>query len=184
MSNIQSPLLKNYVSIKVSNIVTHAMVDSGADISCARPEAIRKYHLQCKVYPTDVPYISTASDQRVQVQGIIHVTAEVAKQKVHIKFYLVPGLHTDFILGVDWLQANDVCIKFGSGTRSLDPRRKLAATCTTTVPAKSEKIVVARIRGKNLPMGVVGTTLTTPYIHSVGLASAGVLDNVRDDGTV
>ena len=38
VNNIQSPLLKNYVAVKVSGIETHAMVDSGADISCARPQ--------------------------------------------------------------------------------------------------------------------------------------------------
>lgn len=178
--------MKNYVAIKVSNIPTHAMVDTGADISCARPEVLVKYHLQsrCQIHQTDVPFIRTASDEKVQVQGIIFVKAEVAKEKVNIKFYLVPGLHTDFILGVDWLEAHSVCIKFGSGTLSLDPRRQLAARCETTIPPQSEKIVVARIRGKSLPAGVVGTTSPTPLIHSIGLASARVLDCVREDGTV
>ena len=49
ISNVQSPLLKNYISIKVANISTHAMIDSAADISCARPEVLPKYHLQFQV---------------------------------------------------------------------------------------------------------------------------------------
>ena len=75
ISNVQSPLLKNYISINVANISTHAMIDSGADISCARPEVLPKNHLQfkCKIYPTDVPYINLATNKKVQVLGIIHV---------------------------------------------------------------------------------------------------------------
>ena len=186
VSNVHSPLLRNYVAIKISSTETYAMVDSGADISCAKPAALTKYRLnqQCKIYPAEVPYICTANNEKVPVQGVIYVKAEVANQKIRIKFHLVPGLHTDFILGVDWLQANDVAPKFGSGTLSIDPRHQLATTCETTVPPRSEKVVVSCLLGKFLPTGVVGSTSATPLVNNLGLASAGVLDQTRADGTV
>lgn len=186
INNLQSKLLRNYIALKVGNIQTHALVDSGADICCAHPDVLTKYQLQtkCKVYPSDVTHINTASGEQVIVQGVIYVKAEVAKQKVSIKCYLVPDLHSDFILGLDWLQAYDVCIKFGSGTLSLDPRRPLVTCNEITVPPKSEKIVVARIKGKPLPAGVVGLTSGSPFMKGVGLGIAGVLDQVRPDGTV
>ena len=79
ISNVQSPLLKVYISIKVANISTHSMTDSGADISCARPEVLPKYHLQSKCnLHTDVPYIKlvetvakTEAVQRDRAQGVM-----------------------------------------------------------------------------------------------------------------
>lgn len=185
LNTLQSKLLKNYIALKIGNIPTHAMVDSGADISCASTSVIQKYGLhKCKTYPSDVTHINTASGEKVPIQGIINVKAEVVKQRVSIKFYLVPDLHCDFILGVDWLEAHHACIRFGSGTLSLDPRRQLAACSRVSVPPRSEKIVVARIRGKRLPAGVLGTTSSSPFTRSAGLGTAGVLDHVRKDGSV
>ena len=95
-----------------------------------------------------MPYINLATNEKVQVLGIIHVKADVARHKVNTKFYLVPGLHTDFVLGLDWLQANEACIRFGSGTLSLDPRQQLATSRDITIPSQSEQVVIARTRAK------------------------------------
>ena len=105
--------------------------------------------------------------------------AEVAKEKLNIKFYLVPDLQCDFILGCDWLEANDVCVRYGSRTLS-EPRRQLTSCHEITVPPRSEKAVVARLRGKPLPVCVLGTTRGSPFTRSVGLGTAGVLDQVRE----
>ena len=121
ISNVESPLLKEYISMKVANISTHAVIDSRADISCARPEVLPKYHLQsrCRMYPTDVLYcILTWLQARRCKKYYRHHTCEGrgGQHKVNTKFYLVPGLHTDFTLGIEWLQANEACIfRFGWG---------------------------------------------------------------------
>ena len=186
INNIQSKLLKNYIALRIGNIQTHALVDSGADICCAHPDVLTKYHLHIKgnVYPSEITHINTANGEKVYVQGVIYVKAEVAKRKVIAKCHLVPDLHSDFILGIDWLQAYNVCIKFGSGTLCLDPRRSITTCSKVTIPPKSEKIMVARIKGKPLPAGVVGMTSGSPFVKGIGLSTAGVLHQVRSDCTV
>ena len=56
INNIQSKVLRNCIALKIDNIQTHALGDSGADICCAHPDVLTKYHLQtkCKVHPSEI----------------------------------------------------------------------------------------------------------------------------------
>lgn len=97
---------------------------------------------------------------------------------------MVPSLHTNFILGLDWLKENRVKVDFGSREISIDPRRKLIAGYTVTIPPQSEAVLVARIQGQKLPPGVLGITSGSDDLIMIGLVTAGVLDSVSSDNTV
>ncbi len=177
INNIQSPLLKNYVQMKLHTMKAHAMVDSGSDISVAHPRVLSKFHLNklCTVGSSDKRYIVTANNEMSEIDGVVRVPVEIGKVQMHVKFYLVPELHTDFILGLDFLNSNNATLDFAKGTLSLDPRRNIVASESFTIPPNSEQVVVARIKGMSLPSGIVGITQASPNIHSQGLLAAKVL---------
>ena len=50
INTVQAQLLQNYIPILVNNHSTHALVDSGADISVANVSVLNKYKLDLKVF--------------------------------------------------------------------------------------------------------------------------------------
>ncbi len=134
INNIQSPLLKNYVQMKLHTMKAHAMVDSGSDISVAHPRVLSKFHLNklCTVGSSDKRYIVTANNEMSEIDGVVRVPVEIGKVQMHVKFYLVPELHTDFILGLDFLNSNNATLDFCK--RSLDPRRNIVASESSLYP--------------------------------------------------
>lgn len=176
-------LLKNYIPLKIMSHDVHAMVDSGADVSIANASILVKYkniQKSCKVYPTDKQCVLTANDERVDISGVIYVKAQIGKQTFPVKFYLVPNLHTNFILGLDFLEKHNVVVHFGSKEFSIDPRKPVFATQKYTIPPKSEAVVLSRIEGQSLPEGILGITSGSPFVHSMGLVSAKVLCPITD----
>lgn len=73
-----------------------------------------------------------------------------------MKFYLLPNLMTDFILGLDFLHANNVTIQFGSKELSIDPIRTLSTIKDMTIPSKTETVITACVQGQKLPQRVLG----------------------------
>ena len=152
-------LLRNYVPIKIFNKELFAMIDTGADICVANEEILRKFDFKkdfCPVKDSDKQFIVTANSQREPIRKMIIVDVEIAGCIVKMKFYLLPNLMTDFILGLDFLHANNVSIQFGKGEISIDPRRTLSINSDMTIPSKTETVLKACIQGSHLPQGVLG----------------------------
>lgn len=63
---------------------------------------------------------------------------------------------TDFILGLDFLHANNVTIQFGSKELSIDSRRTLSTIKDMTIPSKTETVITACVQGQKLPQRVLG----------------------------
>ncbi|CAC5409993.1 unnamed protein product [Mytilus coruscus] len=67
-----------------------------------------------------------------------------------LDFNLVPGLETNIILGIDFLKSKGAVIDFVNRKVTFDPRRQLVAQTDVTVPPRSEKLIVAKIKGTPL----------------------------------
>ena len=96
-------------------------------------------------------------------------------------FYLISGLPTDFILGLDWLEKNNIVVNFGRKQLSIDPRRATVTDKKVVIPPQSEAVLVARIKGSPLPSGVVGITHGSNYIASSGLLSDKSMSRVNNN---
>ena len=126
---------------------------------------------------SDKDFITTAGGKRVNVEGMINVTAIVADCNVKVKFYLVKNLLTDFILGFDFLVNNDVSVDFGKRKLSIDPRREVICSTDVNIPARSETVIVANIKG-SLPNGVTG--IVTSDDNDDKLLHGKTLCNIND----
>ena len=176
-----TPRLRNYTPVKINDVPTFTMIDTGADLCVANISAVNKYPAlrNSKVYRSDKEYILTADGTKLPITGVIIVNVEISNQTVKCKFYLVKDLMIDFILGLDFLVENNVSLHFGSRAMSIDPRRRVVANTNFTVEPNSEVLVVARLKGKSLPDGVLGTTYGSSAIQSQGLVTAKVLCNAK-----
>ena len=63
INTVQAQLLQNYIPILVNNHSTHALVDSGADISVANVSVLNKYKLDLKVFQSDKRGIQLANSE-------------------------------------------------------------------------------------------------------------------------
>lgn len=89
---------------------------------------------------------------------------------------------TDFILGLDFLHANNVTIQFGSKELSIDPRRTLSTIKDMTIPSKTETVITACVQGQNLPQGVLGIS-SGNVGYPEGLIFGNALCHIKDGET-
>lgn len=183
VNTVVSPFLSSYVPMQIGSVQVYALVDSGAEISIMNPAVLDQYKTQfqrCTVYPPDRKYIQTATDERTAIDGMVRVKVRLDGKNTMCKFYLVQNSTPSFILGRDFLTANRAVLKFGvDGSThmhlSIDPRRQVVATEQVTVPANSQVVLIARIKGAPLPDEVVGVNTGSPMLYSTGLLPAKAL---------
>jgi len=175
-------LLKNYLPVVINGKEVFALVDSGADICVARSDVLDNVVKDNYVeLPLDRTKVLTADMKSLEVIRKIRVRMCLNNDIVHADFYLVKSLQTDFILGLDWLQKHNVRIDFRNNRLSIDPRRILLTDNDVIVPANSEAVVIARIKGDSLPTGVVGLTDYCTQSVSTGLLAGKTMTKIRDD---
>jgi hypothetical protein len=171
-------LLRNFVPAKIGLISSDVLIDSGADICLANVNVLLKFpHVQ--VYPSEISHAFTASNECMSVQGVICLHGEMCGHRVSYKFYIVPRLHTNFIIGRTFLEKYGAVIDFGKRKLHLTPRRSLVATEPVTIPPNSEKLIVARVKGDPLPEGVTGVCSGNDTLSTQGLLSGNVLCHVN-----
>ena len=119
----------------------------------------------------DIEYISTMTDNQTKIEGMMYIKAKIDNKQVQYKFYLVPNVQPEFILGLDFLGKNNVNLQFGHAGSSISsqPNKKSGVQENVTVPPKSQVAFIARIRGAPLPSAVTGITSESPHLMSMGL---------------
>ncbi|CAC5360785.1 unnamed protein product [Mytilus coruscus] len=117
------------------------------------------------VKPSDKKVIITANDEHVET-GTINVDLKVGDESSDVKFYLVPCLTPQLILGLDFLNHQGAVIGFNAKKFSFDPRRVLIAKSDITVPPKSEVVIAANMKGAQLPENVLGLVSESPSLAS------------------
>ncbi|VDH95366.1 Hypothetical predicted protein [Mytilus galloprovincialis] len=159
---------------------------TGADISVANPSLIGKLRnigVRVNIDRSDKDSILIANNEKVKIIGVISVNIVVGKENAHVRFYLVPGLEPNIILGIDFLKSKGAVIDFVNRKVTFDPRRQLVAQTDVTVPPMSEKLIVAKIKGTPLPDLILGISTESPVLASHSLLAAKSLSEVRN-GTV
>ncbi|CAC5391269.1 unnamed protein product [Mytilus coruscus] len=114
--------------------------NTGADISVANPSLISKLRnigVRVKIDRSDKESILIANNEKVKIIGVISVNIVVGKVNAHVRFYLVPGLEPNIILGIDFLKSKGAVIDFVNRKVTFDPRRQLVAQTDVTVPPRS-----------------------------------------------
>ncbi|CAG2196856.1 unnamed protein product [Mytilus edulis] len=186
VSMCQSSLLNNFINVNIGSLSMHAMIDTGADISVANPSILSKLDsvgINVVVKPSDKKVIITANDEHVEIVGTINVDLKVGDESSDVKFYLVPCLTPQLILGLDFLNHQGAVIDFNAQKISFDPRRVLIAKSDITVPPKSEVVIAAKIKGAQLPENVLGLASESLSLASRGLLAANSIAHVSN-GTV
>ncbi|CAG2185037.1 unnamed protein product [Mytilus edulis] len=171
---------------QLCSLSMHAMIDTGADISVANPSILSKLDsvgINVVVKPSDKKVIITANDEHVEIVGTINVDLKVGDESSDVKFYLVPCLTPQLILGLDFLNHQGAVIDFNAQKISFDPRRVLIAKSDITVPPKSEVVIAAKIKGAQLPENVLGLASESLSLASRGLLAANSIAHVSN-GTV
>ncbi|CAG2254128.1 Retrovirus-related Pol polyprotein from transposon 17.6,Retrovirus-related Pol polyprotein from transposon 297 [Mytilus edulis] len=179
-------LINNYIKISIDKYDTFALIDTGADISVANPSLIGKLRnigVRVNIDKSDKDSILIANNEKVKIIGVISVNIVVGKENAHVRFYLVPGLEPNIILGIDFLKSKGAVIDFVNRKVTFDPRRQLVAQTDVTVPPMSEKLIVAKIKGTPLPDLILGISTESPVLASHSLLAAKSLSEVRN-GTV
>ena len=157
-----------------------ALLDSGADICCINKSVLSRHPLdKVIIKPNDTTRASAANGQVMTITGLVYIKGIFAGKSVLYKFHVVENLHTDYIIGIDFMTKYNVHADFGAQRVTLDPRRKTKLVNTVNIPAMSEKIVVARIIGKGLPNGVCGITHDS-VIDQRGLLSTNCMSCVNN----
>ncbi len=177
------PLLKNFVHADLFGQNINILLDTGADVCVADTRIIEKYNLKnngCECTASDRNNLNTADNSLMTVNAMIKVPLSINGHKTTAKFYLVHNLHVDFILGVDWLKDNDVQICFRTNKMHVNKRKLLFTTSDISIPAYSEHIIVARVRGDDLPRGTTGVSSGLQCSNN-GLLIGKSLDTIHDN---
>ena len=100
-----------YVSIIVKNAPFHAMLDTGANISCA--SAIQWDYFQSlgiRLYPTSLSCTIADSDSPAEICGYFFTNIQISDKTWYGKIFLIKRLPYQFILGRDIMTALDIFI--------------------------------------------------------------------------
>ena len=88
-----------------------ALIDTGASVSVVSEKSLtNKFHAQ-KILPASIS-LKTVSGQQLQVLGKIFLRIKVGNSLVSHWFHVVRGISNSFILGFDFISANNVQLNF------------------------------------------------------------------------
>ncbi|CAC5370038.1 Retrovirus-related Pol polyprotein from transposon 297 [Mytilus coruscus] len=103
---------KNASIIDIIGRKTHALIDTGAEITCCSIDFHSKLALSDKLSKSDIPSIKGVSGHRLQVLGKVNrpISFKGAVFSYHV--YVIDGLHHSFIIGCYFFHENKINIDF------------------------------------------------------------------------
>ncbi|CAG2232035.1 unnamed protein product [Mytilus edulis] len=161
---------------EVGHVNQYALIDSGSDINVINEQVIKT--VNCRKYRSDKTRITAVNNEHMSISSVVYIPITIGNDIFSIKFYVVQSIKPDIILGLEFLQANNIIIDFNNNKIRVDPRRQLILSKDTVIPPMSEKVVVARIRGSYLPDEIIGLTSASPKLLSSGLMTAKSISKV------
>ena len=152
----------NLVLLSLRNVSCHAVIDTGASISCISEDLISKIIPKISKYdPSEHPLIFGVGGEKHDIMGCITLPVCIQGAKYLQKFYIFRALHTPVILGLDFLTKHKVNIDHATSTITLSDTeqtvqlihpssksRLLRTECDTVIPKKSEIILNLKQGGK------------------------------------
>ncbi|CAC5379676.1 Retrovirus-related Pol polyprotein from transposon 297 [Mytilus coruscus] len=100
------------VGPSTKNKSKHALIDTGAEITCCSVNFYSKLALSDKLSQSDIPSIKGVSEHRLQVLGKVNLPISFKGAVLNYHVYLIDGLHHSFKVGWDVLHENKVNIDF------------------------------------------------------------------------
>lgn len=97
-----------FLTISVYDLKFRGLLDSGSEISIVGSDAIRHFVSLVSLHKsTDLEHIRTANDSLSPVAGYVLLPVTVAGKTSIVKFYVVPGVSTGLIFGINfWKEFN------------------------------------------------------------------------------
>ena len=137
----------NYITLSVGHQSVAALVDTGASVSCVTKKLLSLSGLKNVIYDkSDIVHVTGIGGQLIDVLGTVILPVRINKLIIPHKFYVFNALHKDIVLGLDFLNENDVDILLSKGCISI--KNGLVETpllpCPETAPVARviDKIVI------------------------------------------
>ena len=187
--NVVSSLQENTILITVGGKKTRCLVDTGAQISIASLEFLKKTNIKVSALkPADIHEIIGVGNEHHKVLGILEIPITISNAKIHFNFYILETLRHSVLLGMDFLEHHKVQIDLDSKTVHI--QEKLVSACYvkskaglarthfgTTIPANSEVDIEVRISRRK--SGEIVLLEPLPCLHLRSVAGAKCLVQVK-----
>ena len=172
----------NLMNVKIFGKTISTVIDTGADISVISTKLLEEIPRlkRIKLKQSQYDCIKLPNDQQLSILGVMSVPVLFDNCLIHMKVHLVKNLNTNFIVGMDFLRTNKARINLANQKLFIRPNLGMRPNQKYVIPAKSECIILARIRG-SLPDGIIGTTPNIKSLSYLGIATARVLATTQDN---
>lgn len=146
--NVISSMQENTILISVGGKKARCLVDTGAQISIASLDFLRKTNLKISsLKSADIHEIVGVGNEHHRVLGILEIPISISGIKIHYKFYILEQLRHAVILGMDFLEHHKVQIDLD--TKTVYIQEKLVAACYV----KSKEGLARTDKGVTIPAG-------------------------------
>lgn len=188
MVNLINPIYKNTVHIGVGGKKTHALLDSGASISCVSKEFLSKTtFFGRKLEQSDYLNIVGVGQHKIPVLGKIKLPISFQNATIDTYFNVVEKLPHSMILGHDFLKINKIVVDFHTNTMRTSDDESVCTITTkagfarlalpVTIPAKHEMDVPVKVsRTKSNTVVLLEPTLSANYSFAVAKCVVTVLN--------
>ena len=151
-----------------------ALIDTGASVSIVSEKSLtNKFHAQ-KILPASIS-LKTVSGQQLEVLGKIFLRIKVGNSLVSHWFHVVRGISNSFILGFDFISANNVQLNFttqGNFMRIGHSRVRLTSAELVRSFVRLQHDVVLPAQTCNLVKGVCKrAVLSSGEVENIGTVS-------------
>lgn len=105
-------LNSNVLPISIDGVFMKALVDTGASISCISMSQLSKLPSLPKLQKSNISHVRGVGGEILDVVGCIELNVNIQNCIVLQKFHVFQRLHFSIILGMDFLDNNDVILDF------------------------------------------------------------------------
>ena len=159
-------LNKNLMQIKLGNQTVNCFLDTGAEISAISHHLLKQVAPEAKIRQSNLINIVGVCGERHSVLGLVDLNFECEGLTFRQSFHVIEHLHVKMIVGLDFLQKNNVTVRFGEveipviGSMASGSTIKIATKPVTSdhtsivfpteeviVPPHSEVIIPVKISG-------------------------------------
>ena len=171
----------NLINVRIFDRKVSALIDTGSDVSIISESLlnnIRKLR-KCKLFKSSYKIVTLPDGRTLPILGCLRIPVFFTNRAITMQVYVLKELKQDLIIGHDFLRRNGAIIDFMKRKVTLRPSSLIRASKTYSIPARSECVISARVRG-NYPNGIVGHTTNTMSLAHIGIATARVLGAVQN----
>ena len=165
--NFTPKLNKNRMQVKFGKQTVQCLVDTGAEISAISQHLLNRVAPDATIRPASLSNIVGVCGEIHRVLGQVELDFECEDLQFTQRFYVFEHLHVSMLVGIDFMTAYNVTVRFGkieikvpSGQKTSVSLVKIAATPVTSdqtcfayttkeviVPPHSEMVIPVRISG-------------------------------------